>query len=88
MIDKETAQKLARSAEAHSKPIDFEQLLRDGLLIQKGKSYYVPDLKALPEDVALRIKGVSQTKNGTRVTFSKESKSAEKLVRQLKPESE
>lgn len=85
MIDKETAQKLTQSAEAHSKPINFEQLLRDGLLIQKGKEYYAPDLHALPKDIALRIKDVTHTQNGTKVTFSKESKSAEKLARQLKP---
>jgi len=84
MIDKETVQKLTRSAEAHSKSVDFEQLIKDGLLIQKGKSYYAPDLHALPEDVALRINDVTHTKNGTKVTFSKESKSAEKLACQLK----
>lgn len=88
MIDKDTAQKLARSAEAHSKPIDFEQLLEDGLLVQKGKSYYAPDIHALPDDVAQRITNATPTKNGTKVTFSKESRSAEKLANLLKSRSE
>ena len=83
MIDKDTAQKLARSAEAHCKPINFEQLLEDGLLVQKGKSFYVPDIHALPDGVAQRIKSMTPTKNGTKVTFSKESKSAEKLAKLL-----
>lgn len=86
MIDKEMAERIAQSAEAFSKPIDFDQLLKDGLLIQKGKSYYAPNLHALPEDVSQRIKRATPTKNGIKATFYKESKSVEKLARQLKPD--
>lgn len=46
MIDKEMAEKTAQSAEVFSKPIDFGQLLKDGLVIQRGKSYYAPNLHA------------------------------------------
>ena len=87
-MDKDTVQKLARSAEAHSKQIDFEQLLEDGLLVQKGKSYYAPNIHALPDDVAMRIKSATLKNKGTKVTFSKASTSAEKLAHLLRSGSE
>ncbi|MBL1271172.1 MAG: hypothetical protein COB25_001860 [Oceanospirillales bacterium] len=88
MIDKEMAEKFAQSVEAFSKPIDFDRLVKDGLLIQKGKSYYAPNLHALPEDVSQRIKSATPTKNGVKVTFYKESKSAAKLAHRLKSDPE
>jgi hypothetical protein len=72
MDEKEMTKKLAESVQAFAEPIDFDKLLKDGLLIQKGKSYYAPDIKALPEKVANRIKEIVPTKNGLRVTFYKE----------------
>lgn len=83
MDEEEMTRKLAESAQAFAAPIDFAKLLNDGLLIQKGKSYYCPDLKVLPEQVAKRIKDATPTKNGLRLTFYKESKSMKKLAGQL-----
>ncbi|MDP2842756.1 MAG: hypothetical protein Q8O06_03825 [Acetobacterium sp.] len=71
---------LAQEAHILSTPIDFDQLIKDGLLKKIGKSYYVDNIHDLPENVGKRITSVSQTKNGTKVTFSKETKSMKKLA--------
>lgn len=83
MNDEEMAKELAKAVQAFSEPIDFEKLIADGVLTRKGKSYYVTDLKVLPENVAKRIKQATTTKHGLRVTFHKESKSLKKLAGQL-----
>lgn len=77
------AKEIAKAAQAFSEPIDFEKLIADGLLTRKGNSYYVTDIKALPENVSKRIKQAVPTKNGLRVAFYKESKSLKKLANQL-----
>ncbi|MBO2613129.1 hypothetical protein [Shewanella algae] len=83
MDTEEMTKKLAESAQAFSEPIDFDALIKDGLLIQKGKSYYVPDLDALPEKIRKRVKTINPTKNGIKVTFYKERKSMQKIASQL-----
>lgn len=83
MDTEQMAKEIAKSAQAFSGSIDFERLIVDGLLTKKGKSYYMTDLKSLPENIAKRIKQVVPTKNGLRVTFYKESKSLKKLANQL-----
>tara|TARA_R110001592_G_scaffold254129_3_gene517497 strand:+ start:43553 stop:43819 length:267 start_codon:yes stop_codon:yes gene_type:complete len=80
----ELAEMVAVTAQALSEPIDFDSLLEQGLLEKRGRSYYVPDIGALPENVAKRINSTTTTKNGIRVTFSKERKSTIKLAAQLK----
>lgn len=84
MNDEEMTKEIAKAAQAFSEPIDFEKLITEGLLIRKGKSYYVPDLKNLPENIVKRIKQTTPTKNGLRVTFYRESRSLKKLTDQLK----
>lgn len=84
MNEEEMIKKLAESVQAFAEPIDVDKLLKDGLLIQKGKSYYAPDIKALPEKVSKRIKEAMFTKNGFRITFYKERKSMRKLADQLR----
>lgn len=84
MDNEEMAREIAKSAQAFAEPIDFERLIKEGLLIKKGRSFYVPDLKALPEKVSKRIKVATPTKDGLRVTFHKESKSLKKLAQSLK----
>ena len=88
MVDKKMVEDLARMAEAFSQPIDFDQLIADGLLIQKGQSYYAPNIHALPDAVAQRIKEIKRTKNGTKVTFYKESEAAKRFAIQLGPKTE
>ncbi|WLI16616.1 hypothetical protein [Pseudomonas wuhanensis] len=83
MDNKEMAREIAKSAQAFAEAIDFDKLIKDGLLIRKGKSFYATDLKALPETVSRRIKEISATKDGLRVSFYKESKSLKKLASQL-----
>ena len=80
----ELARMGAVTAQALSEPIDFDSLLEQGLLEKKGRSYYVPDIGALPENVAKRVNSTTTTKNGIRVTFSKERKSMTKLAAQMK----
>lgn len=84
MNKEEMAKKLAESAQAFAEPIDFDKLLKDGLLIKNGRSYYAPNINALPEKVSARIKEVVPTKNGLRVTFYKEGNSMKKLAERLK----
>lgn len=71
---------LAKESNIMSTPIDFDQLIKDGLLKKIGKSYYTDNIHNLPENVRKRITSVSETKNGIRVTFSKETKSMKKLA--------
>jgi hypothetical protein len=54
-----------------AKPINFEELVRSGALIQKGKSYYLGKKDALPRHVTGKVKSLEQTKNGMKVTFYK-----------------
>jgi hypothetical protein len=84
MDEEEMTKKLAESVQAFAEPIDFDKLLKDGLLIQKGRSYYAPDINALPEKVSKRIKEAVPTKNGLRVTFYKQHNSMQKLAERLK----
>ncbi|KZN16195.1 MULTISPECIES: hypothetical protein [Pseudomonas] len=83
MNDEEMAREIAKSAQAFSEPIDFDKLIKDGLLIKEGRSFYVPDFNALPEKVSKRIKETASTKDGLRVTFHKESKALKKIAEQL-----
>lgn len=78
MNEEEMTREIAKSAHAFTVPIDFEKLINDGLLVKRGKSYYLTDTKLLPEIMSKRIKTVTPTQNGVRVTFYKESKSIKK----------
>ena len=71
---------LANESHILSIPIDYEKLINDCLLKKIGKSYYVDNIHDLPENISKRITSVSVTKNGTKVTFSKETKSMKKLA--------
>lgn len=83
MNDEEMIKKIAESAQAFAEPIDFEKLLKEGILTIKGRSYYVQDIHQLPQKVSKRIKQATPTKNGIRVTFHKESKRLKKIANQL-----
>ncbi len=83
MNDEEMTKEIAKSAHAFAVPIDFEKLINDGLLVKRGKSYYLTDTTSLPEIVSKRLKTVTPTPNGLRVTFYKESKSLKKIADSL-----
>lgn len=51
------------------KPIDKDQLVKDGILKKIGRSYYLGDVEEIPEEVSLKIKAIAQTSKGVRVTF-------------------
>jgi hypothetical protein len=65
-------------------PIDFEQLIKDGLIKRIGKSYYTDSIPNLPEAVAKKIKHISPTKNGEKLTFYKETQKIKKLAEDTK----
>lgn len=80
---KKMRKKLANEYHIMSIPIDFDQLIKDGLLKKIGKSYYTDSIHNLPENVSKRIISTSMTKNGIKVTFSKETKSMKKMADKL-----
>jgi hypothetical protein len=83
MFDKETIKKLVETAQVLSEPIDFEALIKEGVLIKRGSSYYAPNIHALPKNVSERIRERAQTKYGVRVTFYKERKGLKKIANQF-----
>lgn len=54
-----------------AEPINFDELVASGALIQKGKSYYLGDKDLLPKNVSKKIKSIAQNRNGVKVTFYK-----------------
>ncbi|EGR1755050.1 hypothetical protein ACWO0M_004659 [Vibrio parahaemolyticus] len=58
-------------SEELAKPINFEELVASGALIQKGKSYYLGNKDLLPKNVSRKIKSMEQNRNGIKVTFRK-----------------
>ncbi|AIL70743.1 TPA: hypothetical protein NGR42_004646 [Vibrio parahaemolyticus] len=54
-----------------AKPINFDELVASGALIQKGKSYYIGNIELLPKYVSRKIKSTEQNRNGVKVTFYK-----------------
>lgn len=60
---------LAKHVEQMAKPIDFDSLIKEGLLVPEGKWYRVPDKDALPEHVSKKIKEMRQDKNDLKATF-------------------
>jgi len=65
------AKMIANEAYALATPIDFDKLVKDGVLKRIGKSYYTDDLRNLPAHVSKKISSVEQTKKGTKLTFTK-----------------
>lgn len=82
MDDKKMAQELVKTAQAFSNPIDLEKLIKEGIITQKGRSYYITDISLLPKDVSKRIKSIVPTRNGLKVSFYKESKRLKKIAEQ------
>ena len=76
--------KLANAAYAHAIPIDFDKLVEKGILKKSGSSYYVEDISRLPDNVSQRITSIEKTKKGTKVKFSKETKSMQKISEKFK----
>jgi hypothetical protein len=77
-----THPELRQAAEALATPIDFDQLIEDGVLRKTGSWYEVVDPARLPEHARLKIKAL---KAGNRVKFRKPSKRLGKFLRSLAP---
>ena len=67
-----------------AQPIDFDQLVADGVLRRKGSGYLVLDLDRLPEAARIKMRSAKQTKEGVVFKFTKTTKAASKLLRKLK----
>ena len=78
------AKLVANEAHALATPIDFDKLVKDGVLMRTGKSYYTDNVRSLPEHVAKKISSIEQTKKGTKLTFYKETKSMKKVAEDFK----
>jgi hypothetical protein len=81
-IKPETYPELLEVAEALATPIDFDQLILDGVLRKAGSWYEILDPARLPDSARLKIKGF---KSGNRVRFRKPSKRAGKFLDSLAP---
>lgn len=78
----ETHPELIEAAEALAAPIDFEQLVSDGV-VRKARGWYeILDPSRLPQSAWQRIKAV---KSGNRVKFRKRSKRAARFLKSLAP---
>jgi hypothetical protein len=76
-------QELLEVAEALSAPIDFNQLIADGVLRKSRGWYEILDPSRLPDHAWSRIKSV---KSRNRVKFRKANKRAAKLLNGLSAE--
>jgi hypothetical protein len=65
-----------------AEPIDFNQLIRDGVLQKSGAWYKVLDYKRLPKHASNKIRAAELNSDGTvaKVKFSKVTKSFQKLA--------
>ncbi len=63
-------------------PIDFDALIRQGVLEKRGSWYKILKMGGLPEHAKARIKAVKTLRNKqVLVTFRQSTKQAEKLLR-------
>jgi hypothetical protein len=84
MNDEELRKEVANKILLYATPIDFAQLIKDGVLKQIGKSYYADNIHKLPDDVIQKIKSVTPTKNGAKLTFCKVTKSIKEIAEKLR----
>ncbi|MBM4055429.1 MAG: hypothetical protein FJ264_12370 [Planctomycetes bacterium] len=75
-----TKEALLEKAKSLAKPIDFDELIAQGILEKKGKKYKILLMGKLPQHAKDKI--IELSNDGT-VKFSKATKSAEKLVKKL-----
>lgn len=83
-MDDEMMKKIAETARHFVEPLDIQALIDDGLIIQKGKEYYINcSPEELPESASRRIIAIETNRNGTKVTFSKDTKSSINAAKKL-----
>lgn len=75
-----TREDILEQANKLATPIDFDQLIAEGVLEKKGAWYKILDMKKLPEHARSQINEL--TTDG-KVKFTKSTKIAQKLVDKL-----
>jgi len=66
-------------------PIDFEALIKEGIIEKDGAWYRILNLKKLPKHASTKIKTLETGPKGTRVKFRPASKRAANLVKKIRP---
>jgi hypothetical protein len=64
-------------------PIDFDQLIRDGVLAKDGAWYRILDLKRLPKHASGKIKTIQTGPKGTKIKFFPVTNATLKLLHQV-----
>jgi len=64
-------------------PIDFNQLIADGILIKSGAWYEVTDWKRLPPHANRQVREVKTSDGKMLVKFTNRTKSAQKLYKKM-----
>lgn len=80
----EIQKEVAKVAHIFATPIDFDKLIEEGLLKKIGTSYYTDNLHSLPENVSKKIKTITPTPKGVKLTFYRETKSTIELAKKTK----
>jgi len=75
---KEIKKMLANNSKILAIPIDFEDLIKKGLIKKVGKSYYTDNIHTLPKEIIKKIKSFSNGRYGIKLTFYQETKSIKK----------
>jgi hypothetical protein len=78
-----SADELRQSIVELATPIDFDQLIEDGILEKDGAWYKIRDPKSLPKHASMKIKSIQTGPKGTRVKFRPVTKSTLNLLRRI-----
>lgn len=78
-----TKEELRQNVIELATPIDFEQLIRDGILEKDGAWYKVHNFKRLPRHASIKVKTMETGPKGLRVKFRPITKSTLKLLKQI-----
>ncbi len=84
MADNMTQEDIIQAVKELATPIDFSQLIADGILAKKGTWYEVIDWKRLPPHANRQVQQIDQASDGKMlVKFKDTSKSAQKLYKKM-----
>ena len=75
-----TREELRERIKVLTTPIDFDALIRDGVLEKQGSRYKVIKWDQLPPHVTAKVKSFKQTDKGVFVTFYPVDKKLAKIV--------
>ena len=78
-----TREEIIQSLEEAVTPVDFDALIKDGILEKDGAWFKVLDFKRLPKHASIKITTAKQGPKGLRVKFNPVSKRAINLLKKL-----